>query len=85
VISLLENSRRPLLAVGLTAARLDLKDELLSFLDTCKIPVVITPMAKGLIPEDHPAMQEFYFIRSATILKTYTKNQISDWYRLRPG
>jgi acetolactate synthase-1/2/3 large subunit len=54
VISLLENSRRPLLAVGLTAARLDLKDELLSFLDTCKIPVVITPMAKGLIPEDHP-------------------------------
>jgi acetolactate synthase-1/2/3 large subunit len=54
VISLLENSRRPLLAVGLTAARLDLKDELLSLLDTRKMAVVITPMAKGLIPEDHP-------------------------------
>jgi acetolactate synthase-1/2/3 large subunit len=54
VISLLENSRRPLMAVGLTAARLDLKDQLLSFLDTCKIPVVITPMAKGVISEDHP-------------------------------
>ena len=42
------------MAVGLTAARLDLKDELLSFLDIYKMPVVITPMAKGLIPEDHP-------------------------------
>jgi acetolactate synthase-1/2/3 large subunit len=54
VISLLEKSRRPLMAVGLTAARLDLKDKLLSFLDTHKMPVVITPMAKGIIPEDHP-------------------------------
>jgi acetolactate synthase I/II/III large subunit len=54
IISLLEKSRRPLMAVGLTAARLELKDELLSFLDSCKMPVVITPMAKGLIPEDHP-------------------------------
>jgi acetolactate synthase I/II/III large subunit len=54
VISLLERSRRPLLAVGLTAARLDLKDKLLSFLDTYKMPVVLTPMAKGVIPENHP-------------------------------
>ena len=54
IISLLEKSRRPLMAVGLTAARLGLKDELLSFLDIYKMPVVITPMAKGLIPEDHP-------------------------------
>lgn len=54
IISLLEKSRRPLLAVGLTAARLDLKDELLSFLAMYKMPVVITPMAKGLIPVDHP-------------------------------
>lgn len=53
-ISLLENSRRPLIAVGLTAARLDLKDELDKFLETNKIPVVITPMAKGIISEDHP-------------------------------
>jgi acetolactate synthase I/II/III large subunit len=54
IISLLEKSRRPLMAVGLTAARLDIRDELLLFLDTCKMPVVITPMAKGVIPEDHP-------------------------------
>ena len=54
IISLLEKSRRPLLALGLTAARLGLRNELLSFLETCKMPVVITPMAKELIPRDHP-------------------------------
>ena len=53
-ISLLEGSRQPLIAVGLTAARLGIRDELLSFLDTHKIPVVLTPMAKGIIPFDHP-------------------------------
>jgi acetolactate synthase I/II/III large subunit len=54
MISLLDKSRRPLLAIGLTAARLDLSHELLTFLDICRIPVVLTPMAKGLISEDHP-------------------------------
>jgi acetolactate synthase-1/2/3 large subunit len=51
--SLLENSRRPLIAVGLTAARLGIQEKLLSFLDSCRMPVVLTPMAKGLISEDH--------------------------------
>ena len=54
IISLLEKSRRPLMAIGLTAARLDIQRELLAFLDYFRMPVVITPMAKGLIPEDHP-------------------------------
>jgi acetolactate synthase I/II/III large subunit len=54
IVSLLQRSRRPLLALGLTAARLNIREKLLDFLNTYKIPVVITPMAKGLIPEDHP-------------------------------
>lgn len=54
IISLLEKSHRPLIALGLTAARLNIRTELLAFLDIYKIPVVITPMAKGLISEDHP-------------------------------
>jgi acetolactate synthase I/II/III large subunit len=53
-ISLLEHSNHPLMAVGLTAARLGLKAELLSYLDTHKMPVVLTPMAKEVIPYDHP-------------------------------
>lgn len=54
VISLLETTRRPLLAIGLTAFRLGIQKELITFLELCKIPVVITPMAKGILPEDHP-------------------------------
>ena len=55
IIFLLEGSRRPVLALGLTAARHKITDSLASFLDLYKIPVVITPMAKGLLPEDHPS------------------------------
>lgn len=51
--SLLEKSRRPLMAIGLTATRLGIQSELLTFLEKYKMPVVITPMAKGVIPEDH--------------------------------
>ena len=54
ILSLLENSRHPLVALGLTAARLKIGAEIISFLSDFKIPVVITPMAKGLIPETHP-------------------------------
>lgn len=54
ILSLLDKSRHPLISLGLTAARLDIGKELLSFLCDYKIPVVITPMAKGLIPETHP-------------------------------
>jgi acetolactate synthase-1/2/3 large subunit len=61
IISLLEKSRRPVMAVGLTAARLNIQSELLAFLDYCRMPVVITPMAKGLIPEDHPCYAGVFF------------------------
>jgi acetolactate synthase-1/2/3 large subunit len=53
ITALLEKSRRPLIALGLTAVRSGLRKEVLNFLNDNKIPVVITPMAKGLIPEDH--------------------------------
>ena len=53
IISLLENSRRPLIAAGLTARRLSIQPYLLSFLEKYNIPVVLTPMAKGIISEHH--------------------------------
>ena len=55
ISSLLAGSRRPLIAAGLTAKRLGLKDKLLDFLETYRVPVVLTPMAKGLIPGTHPS------------------------------
>ncbi len=54
IISLIENSRRPLIALGLTAVRLKINNLILELIDHYRIPVVITPMAKGIIPEEHP-------------------------------
>ncbi|NMC38156.1 MAG: thiamine pyrophosphate-binding protein [Bacteroidales bacterium] len=53
VMRIISNSKKPLLAVGLTAARLGLQPKLIDFLNTRQIPVVITPMAKGILPENH--------------------------------
>ena len=50
---MLTSSRRPIMAIGLTAARLGIRDQILEFLEEHKMPVVITPMAKGMIPGDH--------------------------------
>jgi acetolactate synthase-1/2/3 large subunit len=54
ILRLLENSRRPLLAIGLTSARLGIRRLINQFLSGYPVPVVLTPMAKGLITEDHP-------------------------------
>ena len=54
VEGLLSKSRKPIFAVGLTAARLKLNDLLLSVAQKHMIPIVLTPMAKGMLPEDHP-------------------------------
>jgi acetolactate synthase I/II/III large subunit len=74
VISLLENSRRPLIAIGLTAARLEIKEKLLSFLDSFKIPVVLTPMAKGVIPESHPCYAGVLFHSLSDYLEDIYEN-----------
>jgi acetolactate synthase-1/2/3 large subunit len=54
ILSLMDRSRRPVMALGLTAARLGLGPMILSFLENWPMPVVLTPMAKGMIPENHP-------------------------------
>jgi acetolactate synthase I/II/III large subunit len=54
IVSLLQRSRKPLIAAGLTSARHKIGNKLVRFLDNNNIPVVLTPMAKGLLPENHP-------------------------------
>ncbi|HOW10521.1 MAG TPA: thiamine pyrophosphate-binding protein [Bacteroidales bacterium] len=54
ILDLLERSSRPVLAVGLTFARLGSDADLRAFLDRYKMPVVLTPMAKGVLDEGHP-------------------------------
>jgi acetolactate synthase-1/2/3 large subunit len=54
-LDLIRQARRPLLAVGLTAGRQRLARPLARLLEVIPAPVVLTPMAKGLLPETHPA------------------------------
>lgn len=51
---LLASSRRPLIAAGLTAMRRGAGAKLLEFLEQHSLPVVLTPMARGLMPSSHP-------------------------------
>ena len=51
--NILKKSKRPIIAAGLTASRLKLGDKLRKLVALHHIPVVLTPMAKGLISHDH--------------------------------
>ena len=47
-------ARTPLLAVGLSAVRAGVKDLVRGIAEKFGVPVVLTPMAKGMVPEGHP-------------------------------
>ncbi len=72
IAGLLSRSKKPLLAVGLTSQRRAVRNELLSFLEKYRIPVVLTPMAKGVIPEGHPCY--------AGVLFHALSNRLNDLY-----
>ncbi|MCY1720408.1 thiamine pyrophosphate-binding protein [Prolixibacteraceae bacterium Z1-6] len=54
ITGLLKKSNRPILAVGLAAVRAGVKELVIRLADKFQIPVVLTPMAKGMFPENHP-------------------------------
>jgi acetolactate synthase-1/2/3 large subunit len=58
---LLASSRRPLIAAGLTAMRRGTGARLLEFLGKHSVPVVLTPMARGLMPSSHPCYSGVLF------------------------
>ncbi|HNP36899.1 MAG TPA: thiamine pyrophosphate-binding protein [Woeseiaceae bacterium] len=53
VVELLKSSNRPILAIGLGAKLARIDDAVLAFVEKLNIPVVLTPMAKGIVPENH--------------------------------
>lgn len=53
IIGLLKKSRKPILAVGLTAVRFGIGDLIMQLAERFQLPVVLTPMAKGMFPETH--------------------------------
>ena len=48
-------AKKPILAVGLAAATPAYSALIREFAEQNSIPIVLTPMAKGVIPEDHPS------------------------------
>lgn len=66
---LLEYSKKPLLVVGLSAARNNCGAEIESFLRENPMPVIITPMAKGVISEENPSYAGVFFHAMSDRLK----------------
>ena len=54
-----KKSEKPILAVGLSAVKAGVKDLLIELAEKFQLPVVLTPMAKGIFPESHPLYTEF--------------------------
>ncbi len=50
----LRAARRPVLLAGPAAVRCGATDELIGLAELAGLPVVVSPMAKGVFPEDHP-------------------------------
>jgi len=51
--AVLSKAKKPVVALGITAVRSGVRDLVIEFVEKLNIPVVLTPMAKGMLPEDH--------------------------------
>jgi acetolactate synthase I/II/III large subunit len=50
----LRAARRPVMLAGIAAQRADAHGAVARLAETAGLPVVVSPMAKGVLPEDHP-------------------------------
>ena len=51
---LFNDAKKPVFALGISAIRSNVRDIILELIEKFNIPAVLTPMAKGMVPEDHP-------------------------------
>lgn len=61
IADLLPQAKRPLLVVGLSCLRAPGKEAWHQFVERQGLPVVLSPMAKGMLSEDHPAYAGILF------------------------
>lgn len=52
-LQMLGKARRPVVLAGIGAVRAQATESLVRFAETASIPVVVSPMAKGVFPEEH--------------------------------
>jgi len=69
---LIGKARSPVIAIGLTAARLGIGGKILELLDKKPVPVVVTPMAGRVIPHQHPCFAGVLFHALSDRLKLLT-------------
>ncbi len=66
-------AERPIIAVGLSAVRAGIKNILTRIAEKFQIPVILTPMAKGIFPENHPLYAGVLFhALSDEVAQTYS-------------
>ncbi len=67
-------SEKPALVIGLLAVREGVKDLILELAERFQIPVVLTPMAKGMFPENHSLYTGVLFhALSDSVAETYSE------------
>jgi acetolactate synthase-1/2/3 large subunit len=52
--SLFMQAKKPVIVLGITTMRANVQDRIINILEKFKVPAVLTPMAKGMVPEGHP-------------------------------
>ena len=55
LVAAFEQARRPILAIGLGAVHARVQDRIAALAERFGLPVVLTPMAKGMLAETHPS------------------------------
>jgi acetolactate synthase-1/2/3 large subunit len=74
VSELWRKSNKPVLALGLSAVRSGIEKLVLEFAEKYNVPVVVTPMAKGIFPEKHPLYAGVLFHALSNIVaETYAE------------
>ena len=74
VEKLIDKCKKPVLAVGLSAVHAKINEQLVELAEKLQAPVVLTPMAKGLFPENHPLYAGVLFhALSNQVAKVYSQ------------
>ncbi|WP_321348640.1 thiamine pyrophosphate-binding protein [uncultured Draconibacterium sp.] len=74
VAKLIQTSKKPVLAVGLSAVHAEVSEQLIALAEKLQVPVVHTPMAKGMFPEEHSLYAGVLFhALSNEVAKVYSK------------
>lgn len=72
--NLLKKAKKPILVIGLTAARAGLQNAIRQLVDKSNIPVLVTPMAKGIVPETHPFYAGVIFHAQSDLVAAVYRN-----------